>query len=196
MIKKIFDFIVALLALFILLPFFLVVAVLIKADSKGAVFFRQTRVGKGGKLFKIYKFRTMEQVQPEGGLKITVGGDSRITKIGRALRKSKLDELPQLINIIKGEMSFVGPRPEVPEYVEHYSQQDKDIVLSVRPGITDLASIEFRDENDILAGEDEPEKAYIEKILPEKLKYCRFYVDNQSFFGDIAIILRTIKAVF
>lgn len=130
-----------------------------------------------------------------GELKITIGNDSRITNIGKTLRKYKIDELPQLINILKGEMSFVGPRPEVPEYVKYYSQKDRDIVLSVRPGITDIASIEFKDENAILSQEADPEKAYIEKILPKKLRYCRFYVKKQSLAYDVSIILKTLQAV-
>lgn len=193
--KRLFDMVFSVSGLLFLAPAFVIIAILIKTDSKGPVFFRQKRIGKRGVSFYIFKFRTMQAIQSKKGLKITVGNDVRVTKIGVFLRKYKIDELPQLINIIKGEMSFVGPRPEVPEYVEHYSDKNREIVLSVRPGITDLASIEFRNENEILDTEENPEKAYIEKILPEKLKYCRLYVENQSLWGDVKIILRTIRAV-
>jgi lipopolysaccharide/colanic/teichoic acid biosynthesis glycosyltransferase len=193
--KRIFDIIFSSIGLILLAPLFIVIAVLIKVDSKGEVFFRQVRVGKNEVPFKIYKFRTMASKQKGSELKITIGNDRRITNIGKTLRKYKIDELPQLINILKGEMSFVGPRPEVQEYVKHYSKQNRDTVLSVRPGITDIASIEFKDENTILAKEADPEKAYIEKILPKKLRYCRFYVNNQSLCYDVFIILQTLKAV-
>lgn len=193
--KRIFDIIFSIIGLLLLAPLFIVIAVLIKADSKGEIFFRQVRVGKDEIPFKIYKFRTMTSKHKGGELKITIGNDSRITNIGKTLRKYKIDELPQLINILKGEMSFVGPRPEVPEYVKYYSQKDRDIVLSVRPGITDIASIEFKDENATLSQEADPEKAYIEKILPKKLRYCRFYVKKQSLAYDVSIILKTLQAV-
>ncbi|PIR39924.1 MAG: hypothetical protein COV35_00260 [Alphaproteobacteria bacterium CG11_big_fil_rev_8_21_14_0_20_39_49] len=193
--KRLFDLIASFIGLIILSPVFIIIAVLIKTDSKGEVFFRQVRVGRGEKPFRIFKFRTMSVHQKKGSLQITTGGDSRITKVGAFLRKYKIDELPQLINVLKGEMSLVGPRPEVPKYVKHYSSENRNIIFSVRPGITDLASIEYKNENDILAGESAPEKAYIEKILPEKLKYCREYVEKQSFMYDIKIIFKTLKAV-
>jgi len=195
MIKRIFDFCAALVGLVVLAPLFFVVAVLIKLDSDGEVFFRQTRVGKGGKDFSIYKFRTMAKSKNKDDLQITVGADMRVTKIGKFLRKYRIDELPQLINVIKGDMSLVGPRPEVPEYVRHYPNGKNDIVLSLRPGITDLASINFKDEADILASQSNPEKAYIERILPKKLRYCRFYIKKRSFCYDIAIIFKTFMAV-
>jgi len=193
--KITFDFTASLIGLILLSPIFIIIAILIKLDSKGEVFFRQVRVGKNEKPFRIFKFRTMSVNQTKGSLQITAGADARITKVGSFIRKYKIDELPQLINVLKGEMSLVGPRPEVPKYVEHYSEDNRKVVLSVRPGITDLASIEYRNENDILASESDPEKAYIEKILPEKLKYCREYVEKQSFMYDIGIILKTIKAI-
>ncbi len=149
----------------------------------------------GGKPFRIFKFRTMQTLQDKSSLKITVGADKRITRVGAFLRKYKIDELPQLINIIKGEMSFVGPRPEVAEYVKYYSDESRRIIFSVRPGITDLASIKFKNENEILSKESNPEAAYIEKILPKKLRYCRFYVKKRSFCGDLFIIIQTILAV-
>ncbi len=193
--KRIFDLSLAIIGVLILLPFFIIIAILIKLDSQGGVFFRQERVGKNGRVFKIFKFRTMVEKQVDKALKITIGRDNRVTKIGHFLRKYKIDELPQLINIIMSDMSLVGPRPEVPEYVQHYSDENKRIVLSVKPGITDLASIEFRNESEILSQEDNPEQAYIEKILPKKLEYYRSYVENQSLTGDIKIILRTVKAI-
>jgi lipopolysaccharide/colanic/teichoic acid biosynthesis glycosyltransferase len=193
--KRTFDIIASLIGLIILSPLFIIIAVLIKMDSKGGVFFRQLRVGKNEQPFKIFKFRTMSVNQNKDSLQVTVGGDARITKIGKFIRKYKIDELPQLINVLKGEMSLVGPRPEVPKYVEHYSKENREIVFKVRPGITDLASIEYKDENDILANEQDPEQAYIEKILPAKLKYCSEYVEKQSFMYDIRIILKTVKAI-
>ncbi|MCE3232758.1 MAG: hypothetical protein K0R98_1015 [Rickettsiaceae bacterium] len=192
MTKRLFDLLLSIFGIITLAPLFIAIAILIKLDSPGKVFFRQTRIGKNGKPFRIFKFRTMHE---NNGLKITTGNDSRITKIGRFLRQYKLDELPQLINIIAGDMSFVGPRPEVPEYVAHYSEYNRNIVLSVRPGITDIASIKFRNENDILTNEPNPESAYINIILPKKLRYCRFYVANQSLCGDIGIILKTLKVL-
>ena len=194
--KRLFDLLLSLTGLFLLSPLFLLIAALIRRDSPGPVFFRQTRVGRGGEPFRIHKFRTMTTQAAAGDLQLTVGADPRITGTGSWLRKYKLDELPQLIDVLQGSMSLVGPRPEVPEYVAHYPQELKEIVLSVRPGITDNASIEYRDENDILAKSDNPERDYIEKILPVKLEYYRRYVAGRSLPGDIAIILRTLKAIF
>lgn len=193
--KRIFDLVASLAGLVLLLPVFLLVAILIKRDSAGPVFYRQTRIGRGGEPFRIHKFRTMAPDTSANNLQLTVGADPRITRTGQWLRKYKLDELPQLIDVVRGKMSLVGPRPEVPRYVEHYSRKQKDIVLSVRPGITDNASIEYRDENDILAESDDPEQDYIEKILPIKLEYYLRYVSKRSMMGDIAIILRTFRAV-
>ncbi len=194
MIKFSFDLFLSTIGLIILAPLFAIIAILIKIDSSGPIFFRQERIGQNIIPFNIFKFRTMK-IKQDSNIKITIGKDSRITKIGSILRKYKIDELPQLINVIKGEMSLVGPRPEVAEYVKYYSARDKQIVLSVKPGITDLASIKFRNENEILAKESNPEKAYIEKILPKKLAYCRFYATHQSLGLDVAIIIKTIKAV-
>jgi lipopolysaccharide/colanic/teichoic acid biosynthesis glycosyltransferase len=194
--KRLFDLVFSLTGLLLLSPVLLLIAILIKLDSPGPVFFRQVRVGRGGVPFRIHKFRTMSTAIDTPGLQLTVGADPRITRTGRWLRKYKLDELPQLIDVLQGSMSLVGPRPEVPKYVEYYSREQKDIVLSVRPGITDNASIEYRDENDILAESDNPEQDYIEKILPVKLGYYLRYVAERSMIGDIAIILRTVRAIF
>lgn len=194
--KRIFDICASLFGLVLLSPLLLLIAIIIKQDSTGPVFFRQTRVGLQGQPFRIHKFRTMATDAPAKGLQITVGADPRITRTGYWLRKYKLDELPQLFDVLRGKMSMVGPRPEVPKYVEHYPPDIKQIVLSVRPGITDNASIEYRDENDILAKAEDPEREYIEKVMPGKLEYYRRYVEGRSMAGDLAIILRTFGAIF
>ena len=193
MLKRIFDITLSLFGLIILLPFMLIIAILIKIDSKGPVFFKQIRVTKNGKEFKIFKYRTM-RVGSDKYSQITVGKDGRITKIGSFLRKYKLDEIPQLINVLIGDMSLVGPRPEVPKYVALYTDEQKEI-LKVRAGITDYASIEFSDENDLLASEEEPEKAYIEKIIPKKIELNKKYLSEISILTDIKIILLTIKKI-
>lgn len=193
MLKRIFDITLSLFGLIILLPFMLITALLIKIDSKGPVFFKQIRVTKNGKEFKIFKYRTM-RVGSDKYSQITVGKDDRITKIGSFLRKYKLDEIPQLINVLIGDMSLVGPRPEVPKYVALYTDEQKEI-LKVRAGITDYASIEFSDENDLLASEEEPEKAYIEKIMPKKIELNKKYLSEISILTDIKIILLTIKKI-
>ena len=193
MLKRIFDITLSLFGLIILLPFMLIIAILIKIDSKGSVFFKQIRVTKNGKEFKIFKYRTM-RVGSDKYSQITVGKDGRITKIGSFLRKYKLDEIPQLINVLIGDMSLVGPRPEVPKYVALYTDEQKEI-LKVRAGITDYASIEFSDENDLLALEEEPEKAYIEKIMPKKIELNKKYLSEISVLTDIKIILLTIKKI-
>lgn len=193
MLKRIFDITLSLFGLIILLPFMLIIAILIKIDSKGSVFFKQIRVTKNGKEFKILKYRTM-RVGSDKYSQITVGKDGRITKIGSFLRKYKLDEIPQLINVLIGDMSLVGPRPEVPKYVALYTDEQKEI-LKVRAGITDYASIEFSDENDLLALEEEPEKAYIEKIMPKKIELNKKYLSETSVLTDIKIILLTIKKI-
>ena len=169
----------------------MVVAILIKYDSKGPVFFRQERVGQFGRLFKIFKFRTMRMSNNSNLLQITVGSDHRITHVGYFLRKYKIDELPQLIDVFLGRMSLVGPRPEVPMYVEYYPNTIKSIVLSVKPGMTDKASIEFKAESEILARSINPKRDYIEKIIPLKLDFSLAYIANRSFFGDIIIIIKT-----
>ena len=193
--KRLFDFLVSSIALLVLWPVFLLIGVLIKLDSKGPVFYLQKRIGKGGNPFKLYKFRTMVTDADKGRL-ITVGNrDPRITKVGYWLRKFKIDELPQLINVWKGEMSFVGPRPEVSRYVELYDDQQKK-VLSVKPGITDYASIQFRNENEILENQDDPESFYIHHIMPQKLMLNNKYIAEQSLWLDIKIIFQTIFSIF
>ena len=194
--KRLFDLCASLAGLVLLAPLFLLIALLIKRDSSGPVFFRQVRVGRREQPFRIHKFRTMATLPPAKDLQLTVGADPRITGTGRWLRKYKLDELPQLLDVTRGKMSLVGPRPEVPKYVEHYPPDVKQVVLSVRPGITDNASIEYRDENDILAKSDDPEREYIDKVMPVKLEYYMRYVEERSMAGDIAIILRTFGAIF
>ena len=193
MLKRIFDIILSLFGLIILLPFMLIIAIFIKLDSKGTVFFKQVRVTKNGREFKIFKYRTM-RVGSDKYSQITVGKDDRITKIGLFLRKYKLDEIPQLINVFIGDMSLVGPRPEVPKYVALYTEEQREI-LKVRAGITDYASIEFSNENDILADEADPEKAYIEKIMPRKIELNKKYLSEISVITDINIILLTINTI-
>lgn len=168
---------------------------MVKTDSKGPVIYKQTRVGKNGKDFSVLKFRSMKQDSESKGL-LTVGGkDPRITKTGYFIRKYKLDELPQLINVLKGDMSFVGPRPEVRKYVLLYDEVQKK-VLDVNPGITDVASIKYRNENEMLEGSDDPESFYIKEIMPVKLKMNLEYINDRSFFKDIKVILNTLKTVF
>ena len=193
MLKRIFDIISSLFGLILLLPFMIIIAILIKLDSKGPIFFKQVRVTKNGREFKIFKYRTM-RVGSDKYSQITVGKDSRITKVGDFLRKYKLDEIPQLINVLIGDMSLVGPRPEVPKYVALYTEEQREI-LKVRAGITDYASIEFSNENDILANETDPEKAYIEKIMPRKIELNKKYLSEISVMTDIKIILLTIKKI-
>lgn len=193
-IKRIFDFTVSSIGIIIISPILLVISILIKLDSKGPILFKQIRVGKNGKPFKIFKFRTMVVDAEKKGMQITVGRDSRITKSGHVLRKTKLDELPQLFNVLAGEMSFVGPRPEVRRYVEMYEENQKSI-LKVRPGITDLASIKYRNENDLLAKSLDPEATYINEIMPKKIELNIEYLKNMSVLYDIKLIIRTVLVV-
>ena len=196
MLKRAFDVFFSLGALLVLSPLLVVVAVAIKLDSAGPVFFRQWRVGRAGREFEIFKFRTMSDGAHARGPAITVGDDRRITAVGAFLRKYKIDEFPQFINVVIGDMSVVGPRPEVPRYVALYPPQTRELVLSVRPGITDLASIEYRDENQLLGLSPDPEKAYLGEVLPAKLAYCERYVRERTFKGDLAIIGRSLVASF
>lgn len=193
--KRLFDLVFAGLGLVFLLPLFLLIALLIKIDSPGPVFFRQERVGQFCANFSIHKFRTMSVNAEAKGLQLTTGNDKRITRTGQWLRKYKLDELAQLIDVVQGKMSLVGPRPEVPRYIAMYSEVDRQIVLSVKPGITDLASIEFKDENQILATSNDPERDYIEKILPQKVYFYRRYIAERSLWFDLKLILITIRAI-
>ena len=191
MLIRLLDIVLSLLGLLFLLPIFLILAVWIKFDSQGSIFFRQIRVGKDGKDFRIYKFRTMIVNAEKMGI-ITIGErDPRITNSGYFLRKYKLDELPQLINVLKGEMSFVGPRPEVRKYVEMYNQEQLKI-LTVKPGITDYASIEYINEDEILGKSSDPEKTYIEEIMPQKIKYNMKYINNKTVIEYFKIIFLTI----
>jgi len=193
--KRIFDLTFSLLGVVLLAPLFILLSCWIKFDSPGPVFFRQVRVGRFGRNFRIFKFRTMCLDAESKGRQITVGADPRITRSGKFLRKSKLDELPQLLNVILGEMSLVGPRPEVPRYVALYPPTVRERVLSVLPGITDFASIEYKDENTILGHAADPDKAYINDILPVKLAFYERYVSERSLWIDFILILRTIKSI-
>ena len=193
--KRLFDIIGAVVGLVILSPILAVLATWIKLDSEGPVFYRGIRVGRGERPFPIYKFRTMVVDAEQVGGPDTAEDDPRITGSGTFLRKYKLDELPQLINVLTGEMSFVGPRPEVQERIALYSEEEKAI-LSVRPGITDYASIEFSNEGEILAGSDDPAKAYLEKIKPEKVRLGLEYVNSRSLWVDLRILARTAIVIF
>ncbi len=189
--KRSFDFLGALLALLVLLPLGLIIGLLIKVTDFGPVLFKQERVGKGGHLFILYKFRSMSVSNEARNGLFTPGDSSRITYIGRILRKTKLDELPQIINILKGEMSFVGPRPEVKQWVDEYPERWRR-VLTVLPGITDFASIKFRNEEELLNRSESPEDTYRHVILPQKLTLNEMYVANQSLIGDLKLMLKTI----
>ena len=195
MLKRAFDIVFSVAVLLILAPVLFVVALWVKLDSPGTVFFRQLRVGLRGHEFLIYKFRTMATDAEANGPQITIGADARITRSGAFLRKYKIDEFAQFINVLLGDMSVVGPRPEVPQYVALYPRGLREIVQSVRPGITDRASIEFKDENDILGRSADPHCAYVNEVLPIKLDYYREYVLQRSFFGDLRIIFATMAAV-
>ncbi|AEE65593.1 sugar transferase [Bordetella pertussis] len=195
MIKRLFDVVCSGLGLLALLPLLALIAIAIKLDSPGPVFFRQERVGKDGVPFRIHKLRSMSVRQDPQAGQITVGADPRITRVGKWIRKWKLDELVQLIDVFTGSMSLVGPRPEVPRYVVLYPDALRDLVLSVRPGITDPASIRFRNENEILGQSSDPERTYREIILPEKLRIQAEYVQTRTFLGDLKIIAHTLLAV-
>ncbi len=191
--KRAFDFIFSFIGLILLSPIFLIISLLIALSSKGGVFYKQTRVGKNNKDFKVYKFRSMIVDADKKGL-LSIGKDGRdprITKIGYILRKYKLDELPQLINVLKGDMSLVGPRPEVRKYVDLYDDKQKEI-LKVRPGITDIASITFRNENDLLSQNPNPEDYYIHEIMPKKISLSLEYVKTRTLIKDIKLIFKTI----
>ncbi len=191
--KRVFDLVAASVALLILAPFLVVVALWIKLDSPGPVFFRQQRVGRHGRPFAIHKFRTMVADAPQRGLALTVGADPRITRSGAWLRQTRIDELPQLIDVLLGHMSLVGPRPEVPRYVQHYPPTLRERALAVRPGITDPSSLEFLDEAELLAAAADPEREYIERILPRKLQAAADYADRASLWTDLLVIVRTLR---
>jgi len=194
MIKRFFDLFLTMPALILLSPLFLLFSLLIALNSKGGVFYRQMRVGKNGRAFKLIKFRSMSFGSDKTGL-LTVGNDKRVTSIGRFLRKYKLDELPQLYNIVKGDMSIVGPRPEVKLYVDMYNAEQRK-VLSVLPGLTDYASLEYFDENALLGNSNDPERTYINEVMPEKLKLNLRYIADQSFLVDLKIIFKTLLRIF
>jgi lipopolysaccharide/colanic/teichoic acid biosynthesis glycosyltransferase len=193
--KRILDVVVSLVALCLLSPLFALAALLIKLESKGPVFFRQVRVGQGLRSFRIWKFRTMVADAPQKGAPITAGPDPRITGVGRFLRRAKIDELPQLINVLCGDMSLVGPRPEVPRYVEMF-RSDYEEILRVPPGITDFASVKYRDEATVLMHAADPEREYVTRVLPDKIQLAKEYVHQSSFFLDVSLIARTVKKVF
>jgi len=192
--KKYFDFFFSIMVLSFFLPFITVISVLIKLSDSGPVFFRQYRVGKNGLLFKLYKFRSMTVITKAEQGCFDAGDNSRVTRIGTFIRKTKLDELPQFMNVLKGDMSVVGPRPEVRKWVDTYPERWAR-VLTVKPGITDPASIVYRNEEDILAMADDPEACYREKVLPHKLDLYEEYVRTRTFWGDIMIIFRTLLTV-
>jgi len=192
--KRLFDILSSAIAFILLSPLLIVLAVAIITDSKGGVFYKQKRIGKNGKAFMLYKFRSMRTGSDRKGL-ITVGlNDDRTTKVGRFIRKYKLDELPQLINILKNEMSVVGPRPEVEKYVQLYTAEQRK-VLSVKPGLTDLASLAYINENEILGRAKDPEKTYVEQIMPAKLRLNLEYIEKQSFWFDLKIIAKTLMRI-
>lgn len=193
--KRLFDIIFSLLGLLALLPFFVLISIWILLDSRGGIFYRQVRVGRHNIDFRLWKFRSMRPDSDKKGL-LTVGGrDPRITRSGYFLRKYKLDELPQLINVLTGDMSFVGPRPEVRKYVELYTAEQKK-VLNVRPGITDLASLHYFEENELLARSSDPERTYIEEVMPAKLKLNLQYIDKANLATDLRMILKTVVRIF
>jgi lipopolysaccharide/colanic/teichoic acid biosynthesis glycosyltransferase len=194
--KRLFDVVFSAVALLLLGPLLLLVSLWVKFDSPGPVFFRQVRVGLNGRHFSIHKFRTMHTDAARRGPEVTVGADPRITRAGAFLRRYKLDELPQFLDVLLGRMSIVGPRPEVPRYMDAYPDVVRHKVLSVRPGITDWASIEFRSESEILAAASDPERRYVEEVLPIKQGYYLRYVEERSFLGDLEIVVATVRAMF
>jgi lipopolysaccharide/colanic/teichoic acid biosynthesis glycosyltransferase len=196
MTKRLFDIFFSLIGLIILSPFLLAIAVLIKVASPGPVFYRGERIGKSGKPFRIFKFRTMVVNANKMGGFSTASDDPRLTKIGNFLKKYQIDEIPQLINVLKGEMSFVGPRPEVREYVGMMTEEERKIIISVPQGMTDLASLWNFHEGEILKGSSDPEKTYIEKIRSEKIRLQIEYVKNHSFLLDLKLIVKTILKIF
>lgn len=193
LLKRIFDIGASFFGILILLPVFVFISIWILLDSKGPVLFKQVRVTQDGKEFKIWKFRTMK-VDSEKDGQLTIGTDNRITKVGHFLRKTKIDELPQLFNVLFGDMSLVGPRPEVPKYVALYTEEQREI-LKVRAGITDYASIQFSNESEVLAQYEDPEKAYVEIVMPQKIELNKKYIQEVSLWTDIKIILLTIQKI-
>jgi lipopolysaccharide/colanic/teichoic acid biosynthesis glycosyltransferase len=195
MVKRLFDFALSLLGLLLFSPLLILTALLIKLDSPGCVLFKQERIGKSGRPFLIYKFRTMVQDAARKGGPITFGADPRITRVGRWLRRTKIDELPQFINVLRGDMSFVGPRPEVRKYAELF-RRDYEEILKIRPGITDLASLKYRDEATLLGLSVNPEEEYLRRILPDKIKLAKEYARRSSLCFDVCLILQTLLRLF
>jgi len=193
--KRVFDILMATIGLILLSPLFLLVAVLIKLDSAGPIFFRQERIGKRFRPFLIYKFRTMVENAAQIGTEITYGNDPRITRMGRLLRKTKIDELPQILNVLKGEMSLVGPRPEIRQYVELF-QKDYEEILKVRPGISDMASVKYSDEASLLGNARNPGEEYISRVLPDKIRLAKEYIKNSSLVFDLRLIFKTLLKLF
>lgn len=193
--KRLFDFFVSLIMIIILIPFFLIVGLIILLTSKGPIIYKQRRVTRYGKVFRIWKFRTMVKNADKIGTEVTVGNDPRITKVGRFLRKTRLDEVPQLFNILFGQMSFVGPRPEVEKYVNQYNDEMKATLL-VRAGVTCPASIEYKDEATLLENAENVDETYVNQILPAKMEYNYKYIKKLNFFRDIGILFQTVFAVF
>jgi lipopolysaccharide/colanic/teichoic acid biosynthesis glycosyltransferase len=191
--KRGFDLVVSGLMLLVTWPLFVALAVAVCIDSKGPPLFRQVRVGRHGETFRIHKFRSMKT--DHGGGLVSATGDTRVTRVGQFLRKSKLDELPQILDVFVGDMSLVGPRPEVPKYVDMWPAERRQVILSVRPGITDPASVAMRNEADELAAAEDPERHYIESVLPRKTAMYVDYVNSRSFAGDLAVIARTLATV-
>jgi len=196
MLKRLFDIVFSLFGLILISPLLLVVAVLIKISSPGPVFYRGERIGKSGKPFRIFQFRTMVADAENLGGPSTAGDDPRLTKIGNFLKKYQLDELPQLINVMAGDMSLVGPRPEVKIYIDMMTEEERSVILSTKPGMTDLASLWNFHENEVLKGSADPEKTYMEKIRPTKIKFQLEYVKTRSFMLDLKIIIKTIMKLF
>ena len=196
MVKRTFDFCCAIGGLIVLSPILLLAALSVKLSSPGPIFFRQVRIGRSGVPFRIFKLRTMSGDEPTSGPILTIGADPRITRIGHFLRTSKIDELPQLINVVIGDMSLVGPRPEVPKYVDKWTPAQREIILSVRPGVTGPASLQFRNQTELLAKYDDPEAAYETVITQEKLKLCEDYIRTGTLWTDIRLILQTVISLF
>jgi lipopolysaccharide/colanic/teichoic acid biosynthesis glycosyltransferase len=193
--KRAFDLILGVLALVALSPLMAAIAAWVRIDSRGPALFRQERIGRAGRPFTILKFRTMVSAQPVDAGLLTLGSDARVTRAGRFLRRTKLDELPQLVNVVRGEMSIVGPRPEVARYVALYPAPDRELILSVRPGLTDYAALAFRDESELLTSAEDAETTYTRDILPRKIALYRRYVAEQSLWLDLRLVGRTILAL-
>jgi lipopolysaccharide/colanic/teichoic acid biosynthesis glycosyltransferase len=193
--KRLFDFTASLAGLLLLSPLLAMIAIAIRLESPGPAFFLQERIGRHGRRFRIVKLRTMRSPRPGEARQITVGADPRITRLGHILRKTKLDELPQLLNVLKGEMSLVGPRPEVPAYFRLYTPEQQRLLQSVRPGITDFAALEFSDEAEILGRAPDPEAAYVNEVMPRKFTLYARYIEEQSLLLDLRLILRTLARI-